>query len=201
MTLSPCRLSHPALGRSCALLVAAGLELALVAGLTGCPDPGGTSVDAAADASVDAAPDAGPAFEHPARVLRVIDGDTIEVEFQGVQMRVRFSGVDTPELGPPAEPYADQARLFTLQNATPATEVGLEFDNDTCGSLPFPSSCFDVYDRMLAYIRTAQGYDLNAMLLSAGMARVYEQADFGRKADYLALQAQAQAEGLGMWSQ
>jgi micrococcal nuclease len=155
-------------------------------------------VDAAVDTAVDAAPDP---FDHPARVLRVIDGDTLEVELHGVELRVRLSGIDTPELGPPAEPWAEEARLLTLQNATPATRVGLEFDDDACATIPFPSSCFDMYDRMLAYIRTAQGYDLNAMLLAAGLATVYEQADFDRKADYLTIQAEAQAQGVGIWSQ
>jgi endonuclease YncB( thermonuclease family) len=176
---------------ACALVLAGGL-------IVGCPGPAPATPDAAVDAAVDAAPDP---FDHPARVLRVIDGDTIEVEFQSATLRVRFWGVDTPELGPPAEPWADEARLMTLQNATPATTIGLEFDDEACGTVPFPSTCFDLYDRMLAYVRTAQGYDLNAMLLAGGLATVYEPATFDRKASYLALQAEAQAEGLGLWSQ
>jgi len=171
--------------------------LVLFALTSDCDPSGPAPVDAAAEASVDAEPDP---FDHPARVLRVIDGDTIEVDFQGVELRVRFSGIDTPELGPPAEPWAEDARLVTLQNATPATMVGLEFDDEACAVIPFPSACFDFFDRMLAYVRTSQGYDLNAMLLAGGLARVYEQADFGRRADYLAIQAQAQAQGVGLWS-
>ncbi len=166
--------------------------------IAGCSDDDSAPVDAAVDTAVDAAP---PPFDHPARVLRIIDGDTIEVNFQGVELTVRFKGINTPELGPPPDPWAEDARLVTLQNATPATEVGLEFDDEACAVIPFPSSCFDMYDRMLVYIRTADWYDLNAMLLSAGLAEVYEQADFDRKADYLLLQSEAQAQGVGIWSQ
>jgi len=163
----------------------------------GCDPSNSAPVDAAVDTAVDAAPNP---FDHPARVLRVIDGDTLEVNFQGVELRVRFSGIDTPELGPPDEPWAAEARLLTLQYATPATNVGLEFDDEACAIIPFPTTCFDIYDRLLVYVRTAQGYDLNAMLLAGGLATVYDQANFARKADYLTIQAEAQAEGVGIWS-
>lgn len=176
--------------------------LLLIPLLPACPDPAPAEPDAAVDAAVDAEPDAAPnPFDHPARVLQVVDGDTLDVRFEGVELRVRFKGVDTPELGPPADPWAEEARIFTLQHAPPASDVGLEFDDEACGTNPFPATCFDIYDRMLAYIRTAQGDDLNALLIANGLAVVYEQADFARKADYLALQAQAQAQGVGIWSQ
>jgi len=164
----------------------------------GCDHSNPAPVDAGVDTAVDAEPNP---FDHPARVLRVIDGDTVEVDFGGVELTVRFSGIDTPELGPPVEPWADEARLLTLQNATPATTVGLEFDDEACATAPFPAGCFDVFDRMLAYVRTSDGQDLNAMLLSGGLATVYEQADFERKPDYLAIQAEAQAQQVGLWSQ
>ena len=175
----------------------------LCAGISpGCSDSDPTPVDGAVDTAVDTAVDAETyPFDHPARVLRVIDGDTLEVDFQGVDITVRFSGVDTPELGPPEEPWAAEARLLTLLNATPATFVGLEFDNEACATIPFPAYCFDIFDRMLVYIRTAAGEDLNAMLIADGLATVYEQATFAREAEYLTLQSQAQAQGLGIWSQ
>ena len=47
----------------------------------------------------------------PAEVLKVVDGDTLEVEAriwlgQGVQVSVRLRGVDTPELRAAARPSA-----------------------------------------------------------------------------------------------
>ncbi len=175
--------------------------LATITLLPACPDPDPAEPDAAVDAAVDAEPDAAPnPFDHPARVLGVVDGDTLDVRFQGVELRVRFLGVNTPELGPPVEPWAEEARIFTLNHAPPASEVGLEFDDEACAVNPFPSSCFDMYDRMLVYVRTVDGDDLNALLVTNGLASVYEQASFDREAEYLTLQGQAQAEGVGMWS-
>ncbi len=177
-----------------ALLGAAGAA----PGLTACSAP----ADPAEDAGLaDAAPDAeAPDFPFPARVLRVVDGDTLKVEFLGRDLRIRLMGVDTPELGPPPEAYADEAHHFTIDHAPPAYTVGLEFDDDRCGEIPFPDTCFDIYDRMLAYIRTPEQHDLNALLLEAGLARVYDQTSFVRKTEYLQIQSQAQADGVGIWS-
>jgi micrococcal nuclease len=176
--------------------------LLVVCSVTGCSDPANGGADAGlADASADAVSDAAPpVFPFPARVLRVVDGDTLEVEFLGRDLTIRLLGIDTPELGPPAEPYAEQARQFTVDSAPPTYTVGLEFDDDRCGEIPFPGTCFDVYDRMLAYIRTPDEEDLNVLLLEAGLARVYDQTDFGRKTEYLQAQGEAQAAGVGIWS-
>ncbi|MFH2005109.1 MAG: thermonuclease family protein [bacterium] len=171
--------------------------LVLLIALAGaCRDPGGDppEPDAAIDAEV-------VTFDHPARVLQIRDGDTIEVRFLDTEVSVRLLGVDTPELGPPVEPYAAEAKLFTTQYASPGTTVGLEFDDEACGVIPFPTTCFDLYDRMLAYVRTPEGYDLNALLLANGLARVYDAATFDRKDAYLQTQSQAQSQGIGLWSQ
>ena len=166
-------------------------------GALGCSDDGSQAQDAAVP---DAAPDADlPDFPNPARVLRVIDGDTIEVRFREREITVRLLGVNTPELNPSPEPYANEARQFTIDHAPPTFTVGLEFDDPDCGVIPFPSSCFDIYDRMLAYVRTPDEEDLNALLLENGLARVFNSEDFDRKNSYLQLESQAQSQGLGIW--
>jgi micrococcal nuclease len=164
----------------------------------GCGDDDGAS---GMDAAVDAAVDAGPTFAHPARVLRILDGDTLEVDFLGATRKVRFAQVNCPEISAPAEPYAEEAKQFTVQHALPQSTIGLEFDNEACGSLPLPAGCSDIYDRLLAYVRTVQWEDLNALLVQNGLARVYEDASFLRKTYYLELQTQAQASHLGIWSE
>ena len=136
-------------------------------------------------------------------VVRVIDGDTIEVDMEGVTERVRMKGVDTPELHPQdnpsvPEPYAEAARAYTSTHV--GTEVDLEFDS-RCGATPLVG-CRDAFDRLLAYVRIVDGSDLGASLLAEGLARVYvyQGESFDRKALYLELQAQAQADSVGLWS-
>lgn len=52
----------------------------------------------------------------PCRVVRVVDGDTVDVEVAGKVERVRLIGVDTPEsvrAERPVEFYSKEAALFT----------------------------------------------------------------------------------------
>lgn len=170
--------------------------------LPACPNPDPAGPDAAVDAAVDAEPDAASyPFDHPARVLRVVDGDTLDVRYNGEEIRVRFLGVNTPELGPPAEPWAEEARIYTLQHAPPASDVGLEFDDEACAVNPLGTTCVGDFGRPLVYIRTAEGEDLNALLLGEGMAEVFLNEDFVRKTEYLAIEADAAARGVGIHSQ
>ena len=100
-------------------------------------------------------------------VIRVLDGDTIEVEAevwlgQKVRTFVRFDGIDTPELKGKCEfekLLAREAKLFVEQRVTD----GVTIDNvrpDKYG------------DRVLATV-TAKGVDLGQQLVEARLARVY----------------------------
>ena len=79
-----------------------------------------------------------------AKVKYAVDGDTIWVDIDGKDEKVRFVGVNTPEIakdGKPAEFMADEAKDFTnsiLKNK----EIYLEKD----------ISDRDKYDRLLRYI-------------------------------------------------
>ena len=101
-----------------------------------------------------------------ATVLRVIDGDTIVLS---TGERVRFIGVDAPEAG---EAGADEATQFVRERVLNQS-IWLEADgNDT-----------DRFDRLRRYIwlepvadttdrSLIQRYQLNALLLSNGLAEV-----------------------------
>ena len=139
----------------------------------------------------------------PAVVQLVSDGDTIHVEYLGRSIKIRFKGVNAPEIahnGTPAEPFGVDAMDFVKSHSPVGSFVGLEFDDDRCGSENPPASCFDVYDRMLAYIRTEENQDLGAQLLVNGYAEVYTAAEFNRKTVYLQYQQQAVDAQVGIWS-
>ena len=185
-------------------LGAALIAIAAVAG-AGCGSSGNEDPDAAIDAEVvvDAfvQQDADlTRFDFPVKVVRIIDGDTISVQLDSGSMHVRLIGVDTPELTTdPPEPYALEARDFTAYY-TEVGWVGLEFDDPACASHDPPAQCLDLYDRLLAYVRTYSGGDLGGMLIANGLARVYDLAQFSRKSDYQELEDQARAAGLGIWN-
>ena len=137
------------------------------------------------------------------RVTEVVDGDTIKILTQsGTADTVRLLGVDSPETSQLTNPTKFDGRTsscldtFGLKAKEYAIEVLegrqviLQYD-DTAGSRGY-------YDRALAYV-IINGSDFNATLLEKGYARVYDESDFGKKVNYLNLEAEAKNEGIGLW--
>jgi len=97
-----------------------------------------------------------------ARVIRAVDGDTLEVLLDGRREDVRLIGVDTPETvkpGAPVQCFGPQASAFTHRVADGRTahlQLGVERR--------------DVYGRLLAYVRIGRRF-INAILLRRGLAR------------------------------
>jgi endonuclease YncB( thermonuclease family) len=105
----------------------------------------------------------------PATAERVVDGDTIEVVATiwpglATHARIRLASIDTPEMNSPcpaARAKALQAR--TIVEAA-VKDVGLHLVHVR------PEHA---YGRILADIQLADGRDLGALLLSAGLAKPY----------------------------
>lgn len=114
-----------------------------------------------------------------AEVLRVVDGDTVEVSAriwpqQTVTTLVRIHGIDAPELRGRCRDEIDkatQARDFVASLAPIGGMVGL-YDVRT-GKFA---------GRVLAAVRTAEGRDLAQELLRTGLARPYDGR--GRRASW-----------------
>ncbi len=112
-----------------------------------------------------------------ARVLRVIDGDTIAVRAliwvgQSVETRVRIAGVDTPELR--------GGCALEIELATAARDLVVDALGDE------PAILRDVrYDkfggRVLARVESNRGEDIAALLIAAGLGRPY---DGGKRAPW-----------------
>lgn len=126
-----------------------------------------------------------------AEVLRVVDGDTIEVDLDGREEDVRLIGVDTPETVKPGEPvqcFGPEASEFAKSVLDDET-VRLEFDRERR----------DVYDRLLAYVFVEDRF-VNAELIEGGFARTLEIEPNTSRASQLArLEAAAGAAGRGLW--
>ncbi len=91
-------------------------------------------------------------------VLRAYDGDTVSI--RGGE-RVRYLGIDTPEMG---EEFGDAAKRLN-KDLVGFKTVRLEFDEQKR----------DVYGRLLAYVYVKDGDTwklVNAELLRAGLARL-----------------------------
>lgn len=128
-----------------------------------------------------------------ATVVRIVDGDTIDVVVDGVEMRVRYIGMDTPEVHSGFEWLGAEASAANAALVA-GKEVVLEKD----------VSEVDQYDRALRYVwlRDGSAWTLvNLELIRLGFASITTYPPDVKYTDLLYVDAQkaAQAEGLGLW--
>jgi micrococcal nuclease len=99
-----------------------------------------------------------------AKVTRVVDGDTIEVELpDGSTEDVRYIGIDTPETVKPGTP---------VQCGGPkAHEVNDRLVYGKTVTLRFDAERQDVYDRLLAYVYLPGGQGGRPLFVNAELAR------------------------------
>lgn len=141
-------------------------------------------------------------------VTRVIDGDTMEIEYaNGTEDTVRLLGVDTPETtfsrvspdeftGIP-DTTAGRDHLFNwgerattfAEDELEGTQVQMVFDPD--------SDRRGYFGRLLVYLYL-DGENFNERLLGEGYARMYD-SQFSLREEFVALEQEAQASGVGLW--
>ncbi|MGI9015330.1 MAG: thermonuclease family protein [Phycisphaerales bacterium] len=133
------------------------------------------------------------------RVVRVVDGDTIDVEIpdavQGSSItRIRLWGVDAPEMRNDQgtrDAWAEESRDFVLQHAGGAV-VTLRLERQRLrGS----------YGRVLAHVDLEDGSTLNRLLLTAGLARAEERWPHSRLLSYEQAELAARRARRGIWSE
>ncbi|MEK9207587.1 MAG: thermonuclease family protein, partial [Patescibacteria group bacterium] len=113
------------------------------------------------------------------KVIKVVDGDTIDVDINGEISRLRLIGIDTPETVDPRKPV----QCFGREASNKAKEllqgqfIFLESD-ETQGER-------DKYKRLLRYVFLPDGRNFNLLMISSGYAHEYTydepykyQADF-----------------------
>jgi micrococcal nuclease len=125
-------------------------------------------------------------------VTGITDGDTLRLEVDGVELRVRLVGIDTPEVYPDVECFGPEAEDALAALAPRGSTLSYAYDQDPR----------DQYDRELMYLFTADGTFINFELVAQGYAEalVVQPNDLYYD-DFLAAERDAQAEGLGQWGQ
>lgn len=142
-----------------------------------------------------------------ATVTRVIDGDTVEVEFaNGTTDTVRLLGVDTPETtlsktDPTQYGYEDttETRDFAYNMGQKAKEYATRrLANQQVQVVMDPKSdSRGYYDRRLAYIYI-HGEDFNRALLAKGLARMYD-SEMSKRSKYEDVGSNARQQNVGIW--
>lgn len=129
-----------------------------------------------------------------ASVVRVIDGDTVDLRIGRKRERVRLIGINTPETVDPRRPvecFGPQAKTETKHLLPPGTRVRLERDVEPR----------DDYGRLLGYItRASDGLFVNMHLAEQGFAVPLSIAPNTAHAPGFAEAArQAESAGRGLW--
>jgi len=127
------------------------------------------------------------------KVLRVVDGDTIDIEYHGKKERVRLLCVNTPESVHPDKkqniPMGKVASQYAKDRLS-GRSVSLEFETRKRGN----------YGRLLAYV-FVDGHNFNLELVRQGLSPYYTKYGFSGKYDQQFRQAEkiARKEGLNIW--
>jgi micrococcal nuclease len=131
---------------------------------TATPEPFGSPTPALETPTLTATP---PPFLHPnpqsleqATVVKVIDGDTIDVLIDGNRQRVRYYGIDAAEEGEKCYQEATERNRELV-----GTTVRLEAD----------ARNEDKYGRLLRYVFTNDGISVDAALVSEGLAKAWRE--------------------------
>jgi micrococcal nuclease len=139
-----------------------------------------------------------------ALVISITDGDTIWVDIMGEESRVRYIGVDTPEVASEdraAEPFAEEA---TTANAALVEDQIVVLETDVSET--------DDFGRLLRYVwlRPEDAADpeagawrlVNVELVRAGLADARDYPPDTKYSDFLEeAEQEARVAGLGIWAE
>ena len=134
------------------------------------------------------------------KVTKIVDGDTVDVDFLGevppecekTKQRIRLIGVDTPEYYKKVkQPYAEEAKEYT--GGYLSRNMTLKLDPDT--------SYKDKYGRLLAYLYDKDGSMLNYDLIRLGYGRYYGKFRFNepKMTAFEKAEKYAKKHRLGLW--
>lgn len=134
--------------------------------------------------------------EFSAKVIAVMDGDTVLVQRKGGTLKIRLAEIDAPEVGhagmggmPPdsqkAQPFGESSRR-SLSGMVLGKKVNVI------------SQAVDQYGRMVAHI-SVNNLDVNAEQIRRGMA--WEYSHFHSNHALIALQEEARQAPRGLWAQ
>ena len=130
-----------------------------------------------------------------ARVVRVVDGDTIVVRLGGHDQRLRYIGMNTPETVKPGSPVEWMGPEASRANAALVAGQTVVLERDVSET--------DQYGRLLRYVWLVVGKRwtlVNLELVRLGDAQVETDPPDVRYADrFVAAQRAAREAGLGLW--
>ena len=128
-------------------------------------------------------------------VVKVVDGDTIDVSVNGEKIRVRLIGLDTPEIVDPRKPVQcfGKAASDEAKRLLNGKLVRLEKDSS--------QDTYDKYGRLLAYVFLPDETNIGAYMIAEGYGHEYtHNLPYRYQAEFKAAEAEAREEKKGLWA-
>lgn len=133
------------------------------------------------------------------RVLRVVDGDTLDIDApdgRHGKTRVRIWGIDAPEIAHPphttiTQPYGREAADY-LERRVAGQSVKLLLE---------PSRLRDRYDRLLAHVELASGPLVAEELIGEGLATADDRWNHRYRDHFARAESEAKRRRIGIWGQ
>lgn len=129
------------------------------------------------------------------KIVEVVDGDTIKVNYNGKTETVRLIGLDTPEIVDPRQPVqcfgqeaSDHAKALLTGKSVQLEADGSQTDRDK-------------YSRLLRYAILEDNTNFNKQMIADGYAYEYTyEVPYKYQQDFKAAQTAAQNNSKGLWA-
>lgn len=118
-----------------------------------------------------------------AKVIRIIDGDTMEILYQKTPIKIRLAHIDCPEKRS-KQPFGTQAKT-ALSDLCFGQQVTINSQN-----------C-DRYGRLIAVITNAKKQIVNQEMIKLGMA--WHFTNYSTDKTYAKLEQEARKKRIGLW--
>ena len=130
------------------------------------------------------------------KVIKVIDGDTVNIEINGKSETIRLIGIDSPETVDPRKPvqcYGKEASEKAKETLT-GKSVSLEAD-PTQGER-------DKYNRLLRFVFLSDGTNFNKLMISEGYAHEYtfQSNPYKYQEEFINAEKEARENKKGLWA-
>lgn len=130
------------------------------------------------------------------KVVKVVDGDTIDIYKDGKNVKVRLIGIDTPETVDPRR----QAQCFGREASAEAHRL---LDGSMVAIETDPSQdAYDKYGRLLAYVFLQDGTMVNQQMIAEGYAHEYTyHLPYKYQSDFKKAEKIARKLSNGLWAE
>tara|TARA_R110002051_G_scaffold315931_1_gene394953 strand:+ start:1630 stop:2196 length:567 start_codon:yes stop_codon:yes gene_type:complete len=119
-----------------------------------------------------------------AKIIRIIDGDTAEILYDELPIKLRLAHIDTPEKRG-KQPYGNKAKI-TLSDLCFGQMVKIHTEGK-----------YDGYGRLIAVIYNNQGLNVNKEMVRLGMAWHFKK--YSDDNSYDILEKEARSLRIGLW--